>query len=141
MGLPSDWYRARHDSPDRSHDGRRSPRYVAGLEILLDALCEPASRRILLIEGPVVLGRERWQELWGAPMRSLLRSTFARSDVGEPLLDPLAHVLYGALQEMALAIGEADDPAAARRRFGAAARWVLEKLLPDDPDGDPEPPA
>jgi AcrR family transcriptional regulator len=109
-------------------------RYLAGFEILIDSLCEPASRRILLIDGPVVLGRARWQELWGEPMRFLLDTTFVHSDISPHLIEPLTHMLYGALQEMALAIGEADDPTTAKEHFGAAAQWVVRKLLPPDSD-------
>jgi len=118
---------------------RTAPRYVAGLDILLDALSEPASRRILLIDGPGVLGRVRWGELWSEPMRWLLHSTFVHSEISPHLVEPLTHMLYGALQEVALAIGEAEDPAVARQGFGAAARWVLRKLLPADPKGEPGP--
>ena len=109
------------------------PRYAAGLEILIDGLCKPANRRILLIDGAAVLGHERWSELWGARMldlvRSVFRDAFKRGDIKPELVEPLSHMLYGALQEMALAIGHASDPDAARERFGAAAQWVLESVL------------
>jgi len=74
-------------------------------------------------------------------MRQLLRSTFEHSDIGPDLVEPITHMFYGALQEVALVIGEAEDPAAARQRFGAAARWVLRKLLPPDPKAEAGPPA
>lgn len=112
-----------------------APRYVAGLDILLDALGEQASRRILLIDGPGVLGRERWEELWSEPMHALLHTTFEHTDISPELVEPLTHMLYGALQEVVLAIGGAEDPSAARKQFGAAAGWVLRKLLPPDPKG------
>jgi len=109
------------------------PRYVAGVEILIDRLCEPTTRRILLMDGPVVLGRDRWYEVWGEPMRDLGRGVFRdaalRGDVATELVEPLGQMLYGALQEAALAIGDAADPDAARRVFGAAAEWVISGLL------------
>lgn len=109
------------------------PRYVVGLEILLDGLCEETVRRVVLTDAPVVLGRARWNELWGARMlelvRGVFRDSFRRGDIKPELVEPLAHMLYGALQEIALAIGHAGDPARARDEFGVAARWVLESLL------------
>lgn len=108
-------------------------RYVAGTEILIDGLCEPALRQIVLSDGPVVLGRERWSELWGdrmlGLMRIVFRDAFRRGEIKPELVEPLAHMLYGALQETALAIGHAADPERARAEFGAASRWLLESLL------------
>jgi hypothetical protein len=112
---------------------KAAPRYLAGLEMLIQRLCEPANRRILLLDGPVVLGRARWDALFGTPMRELIYSVFwagmQQGDVRSELVEPLAYMLYGALQEMALAIGQAKDPEVARSEFGAAAVWVLERLL------------
>jgi AcrR family transcriptional regulator len=108
-------------------------RYVAGTETLIDGLCEPAVRQVVLSDGPVVLGRERWSELWGDRMlglvRTVFRDAFRRGEIKPELVEPLAHMLYGALQETALAIGHADDPERARAEFGAASRWLLESLL------------
>jgi AcrR family transcriptional regulator len=108
-------------------------RYVAGTEILLDGLCEPAVRQVVLSDGPVVLGRERWSELWGdrmlGLMRIVFRDAFRRGEIKPELVEPLAHMLYGALQETALAIGHAHDTERARAEFGAASRWLLESLL------------
>ena len=108
-------------------------RALAGIEVLLDGLCDPANRRILLLDGPAVLGRPRWHEIWGTPMLRLLRGIFRhageRGDIAPELVEPLTHMLYGALQETALAIASAEDSDAARERFGEAARWVIEALL------------
>lgn len=116
------------------------PRYVAGMEILLDGLCDPAVRRVVLSDGPVVLGRARWHELWGARLlelvRGVFRDAFRRGDIQPEWIEPLAHMLYGALQQTALAIGQAPDPDQAQRDITAAARWMLESLLrPPEPDG------
>jgi AcrR family transcriptional regulator len=137
-----------HNAKERSKQEMRRlgvsskapPRYVVGLDILLDGLCDPAVRRVVLTDGPVVLGRERWQALWGERMlelvRGVFRDSFRRGDIKPELVEPLAHLLFGALQETALAIGHADDPERARADFGAAARWMLENLL-RGPDRDP----
>lgn len=108
-------------------------RYQAGLDILIDSLCEPTCRAILLVQGPAVLGRGRWQQVWGERMlglvRSVFRDFFKRGAIKPELVEPLAHMLYGALHEIALAIAEADDPAAAREEFRDAAHWVMDAML------------
>jgi AcrR family transcriptional regulator len=130
------------DSADHAEQlgipSKAPPRYLAGLEMLIQRLCEPPNRRILLLDGPVVLGRAVWDELFAGPMRKLIYSVFwagvLKGDVRPELVEPLSYMLYGALQEIALAIGQAKAPEAARAEFGAAAFWVLERLLrsPDE---------
>lgn len=124
---------SRREMERRGISDKAPARYVAGTEILIDGLCEPAVRQVVLSDGPVVLGRERWSELWGdrmlALMRIVFRDAFRRGEIKPELVEPLAHMLYGALQETALAIGHADDPERARAEFGAASRWLLESLL------------
>lgn len=76
-------------------------------------LCEdPEFRRIVLIDGPNVLGRERWAT--GAVTRTVaarLRSAGSDTTAGAQILSDLAiRMLIGALTEAALAIAEADDP-------------------------------
>ncbi|MHC4429011.1 MAG: TetR/AcrR family transcriptional regulator [Planctomycetota bacterium] len=114
-------------------DRHSSRRDAAGLEILLDRLCEPALRRILLIDGPSVLGRQRWDEIWSGPMlvmlASVLRRARMRGALDERLSRPMSHLIFGAFQEAALAIGNAADPVAARASFGAAAALMLMRLL------------
>ena len=127
------WTRPSGFEPEGGIPSKATPRYLTGLEMLIERLCEPANRQILLLDGPVVLGRRRWDELFGTPMRELIYSVFwagmQKGDVPSELVEPLAYMLYGALQEMALAIGQAKDPEIARSEFGAAAVWVLERLL------------
>jgi len=112
---------------------KAAERYVVGLEILISQYCEPSTRQILLLDGPTVLGRVRWDELFGAPMRDVIRRAFwagaSRGEVNAELVEPLSHMLYGALREIAFAIGDADDPEDSRAEFTLAAAWVLERLL------------
>ena len=74
------------------------------------ALCEePEFRRILLVDGPVVLGRERWSQ---TAVIGAVESLLASSPLGTQTLSALAvRMLVGALIEAALAIAESDDPA------------------------------
>lgn len=74
------------------------------------ALCEDGGfRRILLVDGPTVLGRDRWAS--GAVPRAV-ESLLATSSIGGLRMSGLAsRMLVGALIEAALAIADSDDPA------------------------------
>jgi hypothetical protein len=65
-------------------------------------------RRIVLIDAPTVLGRERWAEsaVYRAAGDLLSRGTAATTEVGR--LE--RRMLLGALAEAALTIAESDDP-------------------------------
>ena len=122
---------------ERDGRGQRSwSRALFALQILLDALSEPANRRILLVEAPAVLGRERWQLVWGEEMpqlvRGLSREAVRRGHMEPDLMEPTAHMFSGALQEAALAIGHSEDPTRARAEFEQAGRWILQSVLRPD---------
>lgn len=100
-----------------------------GASTWLDVCAEPEVHRIALIDAPAVLGWTRWREIgsrygMGLTQRML---THAMADGRIPLqpVEPLAHVLLGALRESALFLADAQDHAQARREVGA----VLDKLI------------
>lgn len=99
---------------------------VAGVDAWLDACAEPAVQRILLIDGPRVLGWDRWRELGmraGAGLiEALLLDGIARGAIPDQPVAPLVHVLVGALDEAALYVARADDPVTARREVAAVLR-------------------
>jgi AcrR family transcriptional regulator len=95
----------------------------------LDACTEPEIQRIVLLDGPAVLGWERWREIGTRYGRGLVEAVLqAAVDVGrlpaQPIR-PLAHILMGAVDEAALYVATADDPATARVEVGA----VLDRLI------------
>ena len=73
------------------------------------SLCEdPAFRRILLVDGPNVVGRDRWSE--NAVARSV-ESLLTTSTIGGQAISRLAaRMMIGALIEAALAIADSPDP-------------------------------
>jgi AcrR family transcriptional regulator len=100
-----------------------------GAEAWLDACTEPEIQRIVLLDGPAVLGWERWREIGTRYGRGLVEAVLqAAVDAGrlapQPIR-PLAHVLMGAVDEAALYVATAEDPAAARVEVGA----VLDHLI------------
>jgi AcrR family transcriptional regulator len=80
----------------------------AGVRVFLEACRTPEVQRIVLIDGPAVLGWERWREVAARHGLGLIEASIAAAiDAGEiaPLpLEPLAHLLMGALDEAALLV-------------------------------------
>ncbi|MCE5291605.1 MAG: TetR/AcrR family transcriptional regulator [Nocardiaceae bacterium] len=97
----------------------------------VDQLGDPVVRQILFVEAPAALGWARWRELDGGRSLELVRNQLAAvADAG--LLgthDPriLAHLLLGALNELAMFVAASSSTA----RATALARQELELLLND----------
>jgi AcrR family transcriptional regulator len=103
-----------------------------GAEAWLDACTEPEIQRIVLLDGPAVLGWERWREIGTRYGRGLVEAVLqAAVDAGrlapQPIR-PLAHVLMGAVDEAALYVATAEDPAAARVEVGAVLDGLITSL-------------
>jgi AcrR family transcriptional regulator len=100
-----------------------------GLHAFLDACTEPAVQRIVLTDAPSVLGRATWREIDARYGFGLLRAALqGLIDAGllEPQpVDPLAHMLLGALSEAGMVIAESEDMASTRRDVGVS----LDRLL------------
>jgi AcrR family transcriptional regulator len=90
----------------------------AGAAMFLEACTEPEVQRIVLLDGPSVLGWDRWREIATEHGLGLIEATLqAAVDAGaiEPQpVRPLAHVLMGALDEAAMLVARAEDPEAMR---------------------------
>jgi AcrR family transcriptional regulator len=101
----------------------------AGAEMFLQACTEPEAQRIALLDGPAVLGWDRWREIAAEHGLGLIEGTLqAAIDAGaipaQPVR-PLAHVLMGALDEAAMLVARAEDPERMRAEVGR----TLDSLL------------
>jgi AcrR family transcriptional regulator len=105
---------------------------TAGAEAFLDACAEPEVQRIVLIEAPAVLGWDTWRDVglkYGLGLtEAILRAAMEAGRIGEQPVRPLAHVLIGALDEAALYVARADDPAVARDEMRAVLRRLVRGL-------------
>jgi len=103
-----------------------------GCEAFLDAAMDPAVRRILLLDAPAVLGWRAWRELderFGLGLvKVALEHAMQEGSIAEQPVDPLAHMLLAALNEAAMLVALADDPASARTEVGAAVERLLTRL-------------
>jgi len=113
------------------------PSPAAALRIAADAwleiATEPEIRRLVLIDGPAVLGWAAFRELgqrYGLGMtEELLTSAIDAGELRPQPVRPLAAVLLGAVDEGALLIAEADDPEAARVEVSDVVTGLLDGLL------------
>jgi AcrR family transcriptional regulator len=104
----------------------------AGAAMFLAACTEPEAQRIALLDGPSVLGWDRWREIAAEHGLGLIEGTLqAAVDAGaidpQPVR-PLAHVLMGALDEAAMLVARADDPEAMRAEVGRTLDSLLDGL-------------
>jgi AcrR family transcriptional regulator len=104
----------------------------AGTEMFLAASTEPETQRIVLLDGPSVLGWDRWREIAAEHGLGLIEATLqAAIDAGsieQQPVRPLAHVLMGALDEAAMLVARADDPERMRSEVGQTLAALLDGL-------------
>jgi AcrR family transcriptional regulator len=102
----------------------------AGLLGFLDAAATSREvQQVILIDGPAVLGWERWralEERYGlGAIRALLDQALAEGAITPQPLDALAHILLAAVDEAALYITNSVDPQSAKTEAIA----TMERLL------------
>jgi len=101
----------------------------AGAETLLRACTEPEVQQIALLDGPSVLGWDRWREVAAEHGLGLIEGTLAAAveagAIPEQPIRPLAHLLMGALDEAAMLVARAEDPERMRVEIGR----TLDRLL------------
>ena len=101
----------------------------AGARLFLHACAEPEVERIILLDAPAVLGWEAWRDLAGRYGLGLIQLALqsamdSGAIVPQPVV-PLAHALVGALDECALYVARAGDPAAAREECA----MIIDRIL------------
>lgn len=100
-----------------------------GMRGFLESALEPEVQRVMLIDGPVVLG---WQTLRSiqesnsiALINEMVDKAIVEGIIDDHPVGELTHLLVAAVEEAALLVAHADRPAKARER----AAKVLDRLL------------
>ena len=105
-----------------------------GVSAFLDVCVGGDFQRIVLVDGPRVLGAEAWEDLVERYGRSLLeewlRRCMSTGDLDQMPVRALARLLIAMLTEASLAIALADDPSAERAALGQVLDRVLAGLRP-----------
>lgn len=103
-----------------------------GADAWLEASTDPEVHRIVLIDGPAVLGWARWREIgmrYGMGLvEGILRHAIDSGQIADQPVNPLAHILIGAIDEAALFVAQAADPVTARTEVQAVVDRLLDSL-------------
>ncbi|HWC38440.1 MAG TPA: helix-turn-helix domain-containing protein [Acidimicrobiales bacterium] len=115
-----------------------TPTPLAQLQVAVDAFLEacldPTLRRIVLQEGPAVLGWATWQEIdsqyaYGAVSAGLQEAMDSGELEAQPV-EPLAHLVVGSIMQAGLVVARADDQKAESAAIGRALHRMLDGLRP-----------
>jgi AcrR family transcriptional regulator len=117
-------------APSRKIENPRDAIAAAVLRYLL-AASKPEVKRILLIDGPAVIGWERWREIddryFGAAMRGAVAAVLG-GKAESRLVESTAHLLLGAVMEAALLCARAENSPKKARQYATALRGLLDGL-------------
>jgi AcrR family transcriptional regulator len=121
---------------------RGQERESDAVELFVESLRGGARHRILCVDGPSVLGRERWSELmWSRlldPVRRVVAKGAERGTIAPELVPAVTHLLFGAVQEAALLASHdraavkgvnAEQPPIDRAEVDAGLEWLLDRFL------------
>jgi AcrR family transcriptional regulator len=93
----------------------------------------PAVRQIVLLDAPAALGWDRWREIEEryalGDLKLGLGAMAADGLLPSELVDPFAHVLLAAVNEIALLVARAPDLKAAQRVGTRAVEELVDRLL------------
>jgi AcrR family transcriptional regulator len=105
----------------------------AGALAWIDLAGDPVIQRVILTDAPSVLGWERWRAMDEqrtiGTVRTLLQAIADSGRLAPGLVDAFAHMILGALDEMALVIARAENPEAALADGRVAVEELLRRLL------------
>lgn len=105
-----------------------------GFGEFLDACIGSDFQRIVLVDGPTVLGHDVWEDLaerYGLLLLTdWLQRAIAAGEIDELPAAALARLLVSLLTEASLMIGRAEDPEAARRDVGVTIDRLMAGLVP-----------
>jgi AcrR family transcriptional regulator len=104
---------------------------LAGLRAFLSVVQEPRYRRIVIQEGPSVLGYERYREQEErstfANVVDIVRAVLSAGtwDLDEDMLQTFARIFFGAMSSAGESVSSAEDPIAAALRVETAIGFIL----------------
>ncbi|HEV3475218.1 MAG TPA: TetR/AcrR family transcriptional regulator [Actinomycetota bacterium] len=104
--------------------------FFAGCRALLEANLDPGTQRITLLDAPSVLGWEQMREIQSKYCLRLvkegLQQAIAEGQIASRPIEPIAHLVVGAIFEGSMMVARADDQRAAAKRLLAELRTLLD---------------
>jgi AcrR family transcriptional regulator len=141
------------DSIKRAVRGTKDPwdKAMAGLRAFLDVLQRPEYRRLVIQEGPAVLGYEKYREqeersTYGI-VQDIVSSVLATYELEKSMVETFSRVFFGAMSAAGSAVSSAEDTRRASAEVEAAIAFILAGLRqqaesggtlprPDDLEGE-----
>jgi AcrR family transcriptional regulator len=115
-----------------ANTGKRTPETIAtNLLEYLKAASEPGLRKLILIDGPVVLGMPRWREIDDRHFYEATHSGLAAimgPKASRKQVEAASRLVAGAIVEAALATGASDNPVAVAKLYCATLKSMLQGL-------------
>ena len=105
---------------------------MAGLRAFLDVLQQPDYRRVVVQEGPAVLGYEKYREqeersTYGI-VQDIVSSVLASYELEKSMVETFSRVFFGAMSAAGSAVSSAEDPRRAGAEVEAAIAFILAGL-------------
>lgn len=117
----------------------RSERERFAARLFVERMSAADAHRILAIDGPAVLGHERWSRIVGesvfAPLREAIDGWARRGWVPARLVEPLTQLLSGLFQAAATNVATAADGARAAQDYEDALVLVIQSLRGESREG------
>lgn len=107
---------------------------VSGLREFLAVVQEPAYRRVVVQEGPAILGYERFREMEERSTYAVLSELATELlsagpwELSDEMVDTFSRIFFGALSAAGESVSDSVDPVAASRRVEGAIGMVLAGL-------------
>jgi AcrR family transcriptional regulator len=103
-----------------------------GFDAFLDQCVSPEVQRIVMLDGPTVLGWDTWHELderyaFGT-LKTVLTVAAQLGRIEEAAVDPLANLLLGAIMQAGMVVARADDPVAAKQAMAESFALLVSSL-------------
>ena len=118
--------------PPTAMEGDLADQIAAGVEHYLLTASEPRYRRILLIDGPAVIGWRQWREIddryFGAGAR-MVSAALLGPGASPAEVEALTHLMMGAVMEAALVCATSTDVKRTARELADVLRRLLKGFV------------
>lgn len=123
----------RANAQDLSEVGATWAQLKSSFGSFLEAATQAEVQRIILIDGPAVLGWAEWRNLethYGlGVIERAVKDGIAAGQIRVQQPRPLAHLIFAVIEEAALMVANAPDPVSVRREVDVALQTMLSALI------------
>jgi len=103
-----------------------------GFDAFLDQCLNPEVQRIVMLDGPTVLGWDLWHELderyaFGT-IKTVLTIAADMGRIETSTIDPLSHLLLGAIMQAGMVVARSEDPLTAKKAMTETFAGIVSSL-------------